>query len=121
VQHRQAGTAHPQALGGRSDFDGRTDENTDGVTVTDTGGGEASGDAAGTLVHLAPRVPYGFERLTRDHATGADARVLVHLVGEPAHEDLLSFWSDSDPGFDAIPASMLRLAATPQKEARANN
>ena len=89
VQHRQAGAAHPQALRGRRDLDREAGQHADRVAVTDAGGGQAAGDAAGPLVHLAPGVPDGFVRFTGDHARGRVAGIAVHLLGESAHDNLL--------------------------------
>ena len=89
VKHRQAGAAHPQALGGRRDLDGEAGQHADGVAVADARGGEATRDPAGPLVHLTPGVTDGFVRFTGDHARGGVTGVAVHLLGESAHDSLL--------------------------------
>ncbi len=70
VQHGQAGTAHPQALRGRGDLDGSAGEHADRVAVADARRGQATRDAAGALVHLAPGVTDGLVRFAGDHARG---------------------------------------------------
>ena len=92
-----------------------------GVAGADARGRQAAGDAPGTFVDLAPRVADGFVRLTRDHAPRAVAGVVIHLVREPAHADLLGFRSDAATGDDAIPLSMVRPKPGCQKKARAHN
>lgn len=54
VQHRDAGTANPDALRGGGDVDGGTGEHCHGIAVVDAGGCQATGDAAGAFVHLSP-------------------------------------------------------------------
>ncbi len=49
MQHRQAGPAHPHALSGGGDLDGRPGQHRDGVTVTDARGGKPACDPAGPL------------------------------------------------------------------------
>jgi hypothetical protein len=58
--------------------------------VSDAGGGQATRDAAGTLVNLGPGVPDGFVRLAGDYARSRTG-VAVHLLGESAHDNLLAF------------------------------
>ena len=89
--------------------------------VIDTDPGAKSKVAPGTFVDLAPRVADGLVRLTRDHAPRAVAGVVIHLVREPAHADLLGFRSDAATGDDAIPLSMVRPKPGCQKKARAHN
>ena len=50
---------------------------------------EATGDAPGPLVNLAPRVTHRLMRLTGDHAPLRRTSVVVHLVGKSAHDNLL--------------------------------
>ena len=58
----------PWAVGAIST--GRAGQHADRVAGADAGGGQAAGDAAGTLVHLTPGVPNRFVRLAGDHALG---------------------------------------------------
>ena len=67
---RLAPRIHRPCAVGR-DLDGAAGQHADGVAVTDAGRGEAAGDPAGPLVHLAPGVPDRFVRFTGDHAPGA--------------------------------------------------
>ena len=93
VQHGQAGAAHPQALRRRGDLDREAGQHADRVAVSDARGGQAARDAARALVDLAPGVADRFVRLTGDHARRHGAGVAVHLLGEPAHDNLLGFRS----------------------------
>src|SRR6516164_5494276 len=52
-------------------------------------GGQAARNATGALVDLAPGVADGFVGFTGDHARRGGSGVEVHLLGKPAHKNLL--------------------------------
>ena len=89
VQHGQAGPTHPQALRRRCDLHRQAGEHTDRVTEADARGGQAARDATSALVDLAPGVADGFVGFTGDHARRRVAGVVEHLLGKPAHKNLL--------------------------------
>ena len=89
VQHGQAGPAHPQPLRRRGDLHREAGQHADGVAEADARGGQAAGDATGALVHLAPGVADGFVGFTGDHARRRGAGIAEHLLGKPAHKNLL--------------------------------
>jgi hypothetical protein len=89
VQHGQAGPAHPQPLGDRGDLHRKAGEHTDRVAEADARGGQAARDATSALVDLTPGVADGFVGFTGDHARCRCAGVAEHLLGKPAHKNLL--------------------------------
>ena len=56
------------ALRRRRDLHRESGQHADRVAVADARGGQATGDAAGPLVHLDPGVPDRLVRLAGDHA-----------------------------------------------------
>jgi hypothetical protein len=81
------------ALGRRGDLDREAGQHANRVARSDARSGQAARDAAGALVNLTPGVADGFVWLTSDHARRHGSGVAVHLLGEPAHDSLLSFRS----------------------------
>ena len=106
VQHGQARPAHPQRLRGRGDLHRRTGEHADSVARVDARGSQSAGNPAGALMHFTPGMTDRLVRFARHHALRAGPGVVVHLVGESAHEGLHGFRSDN---FGDIQGSMLRL------------
>src|SRR3984885_8059385 len=84
MQHREAGAPHPDGLCGRGDLDRRAGQHCDRIAVPHAGGGQTAGNAAASLVHLAPGMPDGGVRLPGDHALEAVLGVVVHGLGESA-------------------------------------
>ena len=79
------------------------------------GGGQATRDAPGALVNLAPGVADGLVGFTGDHARRRRPRIAEHLLGKSAHDNLLG-------GQAPVPSSsMLRLPVHTFREARVHD
>ena len=89
MHHGGAGTAHPDALGGRSDLDRGAGQHGDGVTWAYARCGQPSGHATGPLVHLGPGMADRRARFPGDHALRTRQGVAIHRFSESTQDNPL--------------------------------
>ena len=87
VHHGRAGTAHPDALGGRSDLDRGARQHGDGVTMPDARCSQPAGHPTGPFVHFGPGMTDWLTRLPGDHALRARQGVAVHRFSESTQDN----------------------------------
>lgn len=85
MQHRQARTAHPQTLRGRSDLHRRASQHPNPIAMPHAGRRQAPGDPASPLMDLHPGVPHRCTGLTGHHPVETRTGVAEHRLGKPAH------------------------------------